>query len=142
MQPSQQLRTALRVLVDETVPDGGADEDTLFANAEIDQLLTDAENMNEAAAAAWTLKAGRVVSTEDVTETAVGAERYRFVDPATRATLAQSMADMYARRAPDGGSRILSVIEPDVLGACEPVVCCDVSRLICYDASGRWYRGG
>ena len=142
MTPTAPLRTALRILIDEPVPDGGADEDTLFSNPEIDQLLSGADDLYVAAGAGWRLKAGRVVSTSvgELTETAVGAERYRFVDPATRAKLAQDMAEMYDQRSPLGVSTILSVIEPNVLGAGVPLADCDVSRLVVYDACGNWYR--
>lgn len=141
MQPTPALRTALRILIDEPVPDGGADEDTLFANDEIDGLLSAADDLYAAAGSGWRLKAGRVVSASagEITESAVGAERYRFVDPATRAKLAADMAAMYDQRSPFGGSQLLSVVEPNVLGYPLDVCCVDVSRYLAVDACGRYW---
>ena len=48
----------MRKLLDERIPDGGSDADTRFSDEDIDELLTDATNIYEAAAAGWTIKAG------------------------------------------------------------------------------------
>ena len=59
----------LRLLLGEQIPDTGRPEDTLFSEAEIAQLLTDANgDFDRAAYEGWRLKAAIFANLVDVTE--------------------------------------------------------------------------
>lgn len=139
MQPTEALREQLRGLLDEQIPEGGSDADTLFTDAEIDALLRAYQDLNLAAAQGWSQKAGRVMR-DDLQEIAVGAERYKAISPVDKATHARQMAEMYAQQAPRGGSTIVSIDPPNVLGIEDPLACADVSRLYGWTCAGRGVR--
>jgi hypothetical protein len=136
--PTPALRDDLRELLDEQIPAGGADSDTLFPDAELDAVLRAVDYLELAAAELWSRKAGRVMR-DDLSEIAVGAERYRAVDPVKRAEHARTMAEMYAQRAPAGGSSLVSVEPPDVLGSRAAAADVDVSRLLWGVGVGPWW---
>ena len=61
--------TQLRQLLGEVVPEGGTDEDTLFTDETIQQLLTDnPDNIERAAYEGWKIKAAHFANLVDVTD--------------------------------------------------------------------------
>jgi len=117
MTPTSELRTKLRKLLDERIPDGGSDADTRFPDADLDELLVDAANIYEAAAAGWTLKAGMFQRELGQIESyAVGQERYDMRKLKDMLDYALKMAETYSRMATSGmGSMILRIQPPEVL---------------------------
>lgn len=117
MIPTPELRTKLRKLLDERIPEGGSDADTRFTDADIDELLIEAANIYEAAAAGWTLKAGMFQRELGQIESyAVGQERYDMRKLQDMVNYALKMAETYSRMATSGmGSMILRIQPPEVL---------------------------
>lgn len=117
MIPTPELRTKLRKLLDERIPDGGSDADTRFLDADLDELLVEATNIYEAAAAGWTLKAGMFQRELGQIESyAVGQERYDMRKLKDMLDYALKMAETYSRMATSGmGSMILRIQPPEVL---------------------------
>jgi hypothetical protein len=117
MIPTPELRTKLRKLLDERIPEGGSDADTRFLDADIDELLIDAANIYEAAAAGWTLKAGMFQRELGQIESyAVGQERYDLRKLQEMIDYALKMAETYGRMAASSmGSMILRLTPPEVL---------------------------
>lgn len=59
----------LRLMLAETIPDDGTDEDTLFTHAEISQFLLDGNNdLERAAFEGWRAKAAKYADLVDVSE--------------------------------------------------------------------------
>jgi hypothetical protein len=115
--PTPELRTKLRKLLDERIPDGGSEADTRFTDADIDELLIDATNIYEAAAAGWTIKAG-IFQRElgQIESYAVGQERYDMRKLQDMVNYALKMAETYSRMAVSRmGSVILKFKPPEVL---------------------------
>jgi hypothetical protein len=80
MVPTDELRTKLRRLVDESIPAGGTDGDTRFLDTEIDDILTGSENVLYAASQGWTEKAGKIGDElGQMVETQAGDERHKRV---------------------------------------------------------------
>lgn len=117
MTPTPELRTKLRKLLDEQIPAGGSDADTRFSDADTDELLIDATNIYEAAAAGWTLKAGMFQRELGQIESyAVGQERYDMRKLQDMVNYALKMAETYSRMAASSmGSVILKFKPPEVL---------------------------
>jgi len=117
MTPTEELRTKLRKLLDERIPEGGSDVDTRFLDADIDELLIDAANIYEAAAAGWTLKAGMFQRELGQIESySVGQERYDLRKLKDMLEYALKMAETYSRMAASSmGSLILKFTPPEVL---------------------------
>lgn len=117
MTPTEELRTKLRKLLDERIPEGGSDADTRFTDADIDELLTEATNIYAAAAAGWTLKAGMLQQELGQIESyAVGQERYDMRKLQDMVNYALKMAETYSRMAASSmGSVILKFKPPEVL---------------------------
>jgi len=117
MTPTPELRTKLRKLLDERIPEGGSDADTRFSDADIDELLIDATNIYEAAAAGWTIKAGMFQRELGQIESyAVGQERYDMRKLQDMVNYALKMAETYSRMAASSiGSMILKFKPPEVL---------------------------
>nr|PZN07751.1 MAG: hypothetical protein DIU64_11770 [Caldicoprobacter oshimai] len=117
MVPTSELRTKLRKMLDERIPDGGSDADTRFLDADLDELLVEATNIYEAAAAGWTLKAGMFQRELGQIESyAVGQERYDMRKLKDMLDYALKMAETYSRMATSGmGSMILRIQPPEVL---------------------------
>ena len=117
MTPTPELRTKLRKLLDERIPEGESDADTRFSDADIDELLIDAINIYEAAAAGWTLKAGMFQRELGQIESyAVGQERYDMRKLQDMVNYALKMAETYSRMATSRmGSMILKFKPPEVL---------------------------
>ena len=117
MTPTTELRAKLRKLLDERVPEGGSDTDTRFSDADIDELLIDATNIYEAAAAGWTLKATMFQrEAGQIQSYSVGQERYEMSNPKDLMEYALKMAETYSRMAASSiGSVILKFKPPEVI---------------------------
>ena len=117
MTPTTELRTKLRKLLDERIPEGGSDADTRFSDADIDELLIDATNIYEAAAAGWTIKATMFQrEAGQIQSYSVGQERYEMSNPKDLMEYALKMAETYSRMAASRiGSVILKFKPPEVL---------------------------
>ena len=80
MTATPELRTELRVLIDEGIPLGGTDSDTRFLNSQIDAMLVAAGDINAAAAIGWRLKAAKAMSERGgLEESKAGDEQHKFV---------------------------------------------------------------
>src|SRR5690554_3348897 len=117
MTPTTELRAKLRKLLDERIPEGGSDADTRFSDADMDELLIEAANIYEAAAAGWTLKAGMFQRELGQIESyAVGQERYDMRKLQDMVNYALKMAETYSRMtASHMGSVILKFKPPEVI---------------------------
>ena len=117
MTPTPELRTKLRKLLDERIPENGSDADTRFSDADIDELLIDATNIYEASAAGWTLKATMFQrEAGQIQSYSVGQERYEMANPKDLIEYALKMAETYSRMATSSmGSVILKFKSPEVL---------------------------
>jgi hypothetical protein len=118
--PTDELRTEVRELLDEEIPAAGQDTDTRFTAAQIDRLLTQAANVNEAAAAGWLRKAGKLqAELGRLEETQAGDERQKRVNLSTAIDYCLKMAGEYkalAAAAPGSSrSRLLALEPPTVL---------------------------
>lgn len=59
----------LRLLLGESIPEGGTEQDTFFTDAQVQALLTDnGDDMNSAAAEGWTMKMARYARLIDMDE--------------------------------------------------------------------------
>lgn len=107
----------MRKLLDERIPEGGSDSDTRFSDADIDELLSEAANIYEAAAAGWTLKATMFQrEAGQIRSYSVGQERYEMSNPKDLMEYALKMAETYSRMAASSiGSVILKFKPPEVI---------------------------
>jgi len=117
MTPTPELRTKLRKLLDERIPENGSDADTRFSDTDLDELLVEATNIYEAAATGWTMKAAMFQRELGQIESySVGQERYDMRKLQDMVNYALKMAETYSRMA---ASRMSSVIlkfkPPEVL---------------------------
>ena len=117
MTPTPELRSKLRKLLDERIPEDGSDADTRFTDADVDELLIDATNIYKATAAGWTIKAGMFQRELGQIESyAVGQERYDMRKLQDMVNYALKMAETYSRMAASRmGSMILKFKPPEVL---------------------------
>ena len=119
MTPKEDLRQEFRELVDEMIPEGGAEKDTRLTNVQIDRLLLRADNIYGAVSEGWVMKAG-MLSRElgQIDEYSVGQEKYRITNLQTAISGAMTMAKQYARMAQTAssvGSVVLKIQPPAVL---------------------------
>jgi len=118
MTPTDALRTRLRKLLDERIPEGGSATDTGFADNDLDELLSESASVFGAAAMGWTMKAGMLQSEMgDVERLTLGQETEQLVSLRDRLTYALAMSDKYAAmaKAQGSGSLMLRVKPPEVL---------------------------
>lgn len=117
MTPTPELRTKLRKLLDERIPEGGSDTDTRFSDTDLDELLVEATNIYEAAATGWTMKAAMFQRELGQIESySVGQERYDMRKLQDMVNYALKMAETYSRIAAGSmGSVILKFKPPEVL---------------------------
>lgn len=115
MTPTKQLRERLRKLLNETIPDDGDEKDTNFTDEEIDELLTEADNIFVAASVGWTMKAGMLQS--EIQKYGVGDENYDITPLRDRLNHALVMAEHYKgmSEGESGGSFILRSEPPKVI---------------------------
>lgn len=124
MTPTAELREKLRRLIDERVPAGGTDADTRFADAELDELLAEAANLDLAAAEGWRRKAAMLAREIGlVASTRAGDVQVDMADLESAQSFALRMAEEYERRGQRQQaarrSRVLAFQPPDVLGTGE-----------------------
>jgi len=82
MTPTTELREELRELLDEVVPEGGTESDTRFTDAQLDKLLTVANNIYSVAAEGWVRKAAMLQrELGQIEQYSVGDESYKVVNP-------------------------------------------------------------
>ena len=117
MTPTPELRTKLRKLLDERIPEGGSDTDTRFSDTDLDELLVEATNIYEAAATGWTMKAAMFQRELGQIESySVGQERYDMRKLQDMVNYALKMAETYSRMAASSlGSVILKFKPPEVI---------------------------
>lgn len=114
MTPTDELRTKLRRMIDESIPPGGTDADTRFPNDEIDELLTEASTLEQAASEGWTRKAARAMSERGgLEESQAGDERHKFVSIEAYREHCLAMAKVYAGKA-GRRSRLMTLDPPEV----------------------------
>lgn len=117
MTPTVELRTELRELLDEVIPEGGTENDTRFTNVQLDAILMAVSDINEAAARGWQRKAARAMSERGgLQESQAGNEKLKFVDLEKYRDHCLAMAKMFRDQVPGKGSRLLAFDAPDVLG--------------------------
>lgn len=112
MKPTPELRARLRKLLDERVPLDGAENDTRFADEDLDEVLAESSGLFAAAAMGWTMKAGMLQSEMgDVEKLQLGQESEQLVSLKDRLAYALGMADKYAAmaKASTAGSVVLKV---------------------------------
>lgn len=116
MTPTDELRNKLRRLLDEKIPSGGTEADTRFLDSEIDELLSEAQNINEAAANGWIEKAGMYQrEMGDVEKTGTGQESYTLTSLKDRMEYALKMAKIYGDMSRRQGSFVMGIERPEVL---------------------------
>lgn len=114
MTPTAELRGRLRKLLNEVIPDGGTESDTQFFDADMNELLIEAQSIYSAAATGWTMKAGMLQG--QIESYGVGQEKYDMTSLRDQLTHALTMADKYLAMAKaNGGSVILKLAKPEVL---------------------------
>lgn len=115
MEPTPTLRTRLRKLLNETIPNGGTEADTQFTDAELDELLQESDSINSAAAAGWMEKAGTLQG--DIESYSVGTEKYDLTSLKDRLNHAFAMAEQYSDMAAkeSNGSFMIRVQPPRVM---------------------------
>jgi len=94
MTPTAELRTKLRKYLNEKIPAGGTDADTGFLDSELDELLTEAANIYQAAAKGWIIKASLLQG--DIESYSVGQEKYDLTSLKDQLAHALAMANQYA----------------------------------------------
>ncbi len=116
MTPTEELRTEIRELLDEVIPEGGTESDTRFTNMQIDALLTAAREINQAAAEGWTRKALRAMSERGgLQEIQAGDEKLKFVDLVEYRDHCLGMAKTFNDMVLGRGSQLAALEPPDVL---------------------------
>ncbi len=117
MIPSEGLRTRLRKLLDERIPEGGTVADTRFSDEDLDELLAEARCIYSAATAGWTLKAGMYQrEMEDLEAYSLGDRSEKLTALKDRQEYALSMASQYAAMARNtAGSMFLRLEGPEVI---------------------------
>ena len=114
MTPTAELRERLRKLLNEVIPDGGTESDTQFLDADLDELLIDAQSIYAAVSTGWTMKAGMLQG--QIESYAVGQEKYEMTSLKDRLSFALAMAEKYtAMDKASGGSVIVKLAKPGVL---------------------------
>lgn len=119
MTPTLALKTRLRKYLNEVIPAGKTDADTRFLDTELDELLAEAENVYQAAAKGWVIKAGLLQG--DIESYGVGQEKYDLTSMKDQLAHALAMANQYADLAKTtaGGKvnsgAILKLTKPEVI---------------------------
>jgi hypothetical protein len=97
-------RVYLRSILDESIPTGGTEVDTLFTNAQLDDILSRWPSINYAAAVGWAIKAGKVADLIDIDES--GSKRRL----SQKHTSALRMADFYMKLAGADSASIAAAV--------------------------------
>lgn len=120
MTPTDELREELRELLDEEIPEGGADQDTAFTDARLDRIIQSASSLYAAAAEGWRRKAAKIQKRlGDIVSYTTGAEQYERIDLSKALAAALKMAETFDGMAQSpspntSGSFMLSVKRPEV----------------------------
>ena len=121
MTPTDDLRLTLRMNLDEVIPEGGTDADTLFTNAEIDNLLIQSQTIEEASWRGWVVKGIRLAMSTagGLISAQMGSEQFKWSDPSDLLDFCKQMAEYWWNQIPPGqspevggvagGARILSI---------------------------------
>lgn len=124
MTPTDELRKKLRRLLNEKIPVSGDALDTRFDNDEIDDLLSEAENIYEAASEGWIQKAGQYQDEiANIEETSAGDESTSITSLKDQQDYAFKMASYYNSKAKEakeeeegpGTGYVFNVSRPEVL---------------------------
>jgi len=115
VEATQANRTRLRVLINERIPAGGTELDTKFLDAELDIILEESVSIWQAASTLWTMKAALLE--KYIESYSVGNEAYGLTKLKDELEHALKMSQAFeAKAASAGGSYMLKVARPDVLG--------------------------
>jgi len=123
MTPTDDLRLTLRMNLDEVIPEGGTDADTLFTDAEIDNLLIQSKTIEEASWRGWVIKGMRLAMQSmsgggGLISAQMGAEQFKWSEGTTLDlfNLCKQMAEYWWNQIPagmapsvGGGARILTI---------------------------------
>ncbi|SFH21307.1 hypothetical protein SAMN05660649_04269 [Desulfotomaculum arcticum] len=93
MTSTAELRIRLRKYLNEIIPAGGTETDTRFLESELDELLTEAENVYQAAGKGWIIKASLLQG--DIESYSVGQEKYDLTSLKDQLAHAITMANQY-----------------------------------------------
>ena len=119
MTPTVELRVRIRKYLNETIPVGQADADTRFLDSELDELLTEAVNVYQAAGKGWIVKASLLQG--DIESYSVGREKYDLTSLKDQLAHAVTMAEQYASLGKTAGGGqvssgvILKLTRPEVI---------------------------
>lgn len=118
MTPTAELRTRLRKYLNEIIPAGKTDADTRFLDSELNELLTEAVNVYQAASKGWVIKASLLQG--DIESYSVGQEKYDLTSLKDQLAHAITMAEQYASLARTASSQItsgviLKMTKPEVI---------------------------
>src|SRR5262245_31787177 len=119
MTPTDDLRLTLRMNLDETIPPGGTDADTMFTDAEIDNLLMQSQTIEEASWRGWVIKGIRLATATagGLVQAQMGSENFKWADPSDILDFCKDMAKFWYDQIPPGmapqvggGARILTIM--------------------------------
>ena len=114
MTPTDKLRTRLRKLLNEVIPEGGTESDTQFFDADLDEMLIEAQSIYAAASMGWTMKAGMLQG--QIESYGIGQEKYEMTSLKDQLSFALAMSEKYSVMAKtSGGSVMLKILPPEVL---------------------------
>lgn len=117
MLPTPELSTRLRKYLNEMIPAGKTEADTRFLDTELEELLTEAENVYQAAAKGWVIKAGLLQG--DIESYSVGQEKYDLSSLKEQLAHALAMAGQYNALARDSSKVnsgvVLKLTKPEVI---------------------------
>lgn len=119
METTVALKKRLRKMINDIIPSGGTDNDVTFSDGELDDLLKESENIYQAAAEAWAIKAGLLQG--EIESYSAGNEKYDLTPLKDRLQHALSMGRMYEDKAASlvieepQGSIMLKFKSPDVI---------------------------
>jgi hypothetical protein len=113
MTPSAELRTRLRKLLSEKIPEGRTEADTRFLDSELDDLLKEASNIYGAASKGWAMKAALLQDElGQIEQYSVGQETYKKINLSTAIDSALKLAKQYSDMARSGGSGMIFKVKP------------------------------
>lgn len=106
-------------MINDLIPAGGSDEDTTFSDLELDDIISESNNIYRAASEAWSIKASLLQG--EIESYSAGNEKYELTPLKDRLHHALSMSRMYEEKAESleaeepQGSVILKFKSPDVI---------------------------
>lgn len=133
MTPTDDLRLTLRMNLNEMIPEGGTDADTMFLDAEIDNLLIQSKTIEEASWRGWVVKCMRLAEASlsggggggALVQAQMGSEQFKWSEP-TQADISSGCQDIVKYwwdqiplgTAPSigGGARILTIAQVPIPG--------------------------